>query len=46
MVVKDNQVDIKLEGAVCISSRDVFIESKFGVGEYTVFVGLLRLGSD
>lgn len=38
LVVKDNQVSIKLEEAVCDARRDVFIESTFGIGTYCVYV--------
>lgn len=43
-VVKENEVNTKLEGAICDASRDVFIESTLGIGIYTVYVSLIKSG--
>lgn len=39
-LLKDNQVSIKLEGAVCDARRDVFIEAQLGIGIYCAYVSM------
>lgn len=38
LAVKDTGVNTKLEAAACDARRDVFVETNFGVGVYSIFV--------